>query len=111
MESKLPAGRERRKLFRVVYPEEFRPVITIRGNAFKVLDISENGLRIANPDKTQMPGDIFQASMVLHDNEPFLIVGRVIRNTDDQVAIIMTLRGIPYRKIIFEQAFLRRQGD
>lgn len=111
MENRSPVGKERRNLFRVVYPEEFRPIITIRGTQFKVIDICETGIRIANSERIKMPGDIFQASLVLHDNEPVTIVGRVIRNEDDQVAIIMTLRGIPYRKIISEQAFLRHQGE
>lgn len=111
MNGKLPLGRDRRRLYRVYFPPEFRPTISIRGNPYQVIDISENGVRFSNPEKKIMPGDIFQATIILHDNEPLNIVGRVIRNDDEQVAMMMTIRGIPYRKIIFEQAFLRHQGD
>jgi hypothetical protein len=101
-------GRERRAYFRVNYPLDHRPLITIRGMQFYIIDICEIGIRFHNPEAIKLPGDIFQATVVLHDNDPFNIVGRIIRMKDIEAAMMMTIRGIPYRKIIAEQAFLRQ---
>lgn len=111
MENNPPTGRERRSFFRVHYPEDQRPMITIRSKQFGIIDISEAGVRFANPDNDKLPGDIFQATVVLHDNDPFNIVGRIIRIQDTEAAMMMTIRGIPFRKIIAEQAYLRQAGQ
>lgn len=108
MENNSKAGPERRSYFRVTYPVEQRPFITIRGMQFSILDISESGVRFINPNGAKLPGDIFQATVVLHDDEPFNIVGRIIRMRDTEAAMMMTIRGIPFKKIISEQAFLRQ---
>lgn len=100
--------RDRRAYFRVTFPVEHRPTVTIRGMQFFIIDICEIGIRFHNPDGIKLPGDIFQATVVLHDEDPFNIVGRIIRQKDIEAAMMMTIRGIPYRKIIAEQAYLRR---
>ena len=108
MEGQAPAGRERRSYFRVQYPLEFRPKITIRGVDYAIIDICEVGIRFSNTEKNKLPGDIFQAVVTLHDQDVINIVGRVIRILDEEAAMMMTIRGIPYRKIISEQAYLRQ---
>lgn len=108
MENNTPSGSERRSLFRVVFPVEHRPTITIRAMQFPIIDISETGVRFHNPNGAKLPGDIFQATVVLHDNDPFNIVGRIIRIKDVEAAMMMTIRGIPFRKIIAEQVYLRQ---
>ena len=95
-------------IFRVIYPLEYRPFITIRSMQFSIIDISEAGVRFHNPEGIKLPGDIFQATVVLHDNDPFNIVGRIIRFRDVEAVMMMTIRGIPFKKIIAEQAFLRQ---
>jgi hypothetical protein len=108
MEGKPPVGRERRAYFRVIYPEDYHPTLSIRGIDYPIIDICEIGVRFKNPEKQKLPGDIFQATVLLHDNDPFTIVGRVIRVQDEEAAMMMTIRGIPYRRIIAEQAYLRQ---
>jgi hypothetical protein len=107
MDTKPLSGRERRAYFRVVYPADQRPIIVIRNMQFVIIDICEIGIRFYNPDHLKLPGDIFQAVVTLHDEEPINIVGRIIRISDQEAAMMMTIRGIPYRKIITEQAYLR----
>jgi hypothetical protein len=99
---------DRRANYRVVYPETNRPFVTIRGIQYPIIDICEVGIRFFNPERQRLPGDIFQAVVTLHDNDPVQIVGRIIRIADEEAAMIMTIRGIPYRKIISEQAYLRQ---
>jgi hypothetical protein len=101
-------NQERRANYRVVYPETNRPSVMIRGIQYSIIDICETGIRFHNPEHQRLPGDIFQAVVTLHDNEPINIIGRIIRIADQEAAMIMTIRGIPYRKIISEQAYLRQ---
>ena len=108
MDTQTPTGRDRRSYFRVQYPEEYRPKITIRGIDYTIIDICEIGIRFHNPMNNKLPGDIFQAVVTLHDQDVINIVGRVIRVFDAEAAMMMTIRGIPYRKIISEQAYLRQ---
>ncbi len=108
MDQKAPTNRERRAYFRIVYPEDQRPQIAIRGKSFPIMDICEIGIRFYNPEQNKLPGDIFQAVVTLHDDEPFNIIGRIIRVADAEAAMMITIRGIPYKKIIAEQAYLRR---
>ena len=108
MDTKPLSGRERRTYFRVVYPLEHRPILSIRNKQFRIIDICEIGIRFSNPEQVKLPGDIFQADVLLHDNDPVHIIGRVIRIADAEAAMMMTIRGIPYRKIITEQAYLRQ---
>lgn len=108
MDTKPLSGRERRAYFRVVYPSDHRPSIQIRDNIYDIMDICEIGIRFANPEHFKLPGDIFQAVVTLHDDDPINIVGRIIRIGDTEAAMMMTIRGIPYRKIISEQAYLRQ---
>jgi hypothetical protein len=91
-----------------MYPNEERPNILIRNTLFKIIDICEIGVRFSNPEHIRLPGDIFQAVVTLHDEDPINIVGRIIRVADEEAAMMMTIRGIPYRKIISEQAYLRQ---
>lgn len=111
MDQKAPINKDRRAYFRIVYPEGHRPKITIRGTSFDILDICEIGIRFLNPDQSKLPGDIFQAVVTLHDDDPFNIIGRIIRVADAEAAMMITIRGIPYKKIITEQAYLRHLND
>jgi hypothetical protein len=108
MNSNISGGRERRAYFRVVYPEDIRPALIIRNVSYPIIDICEIGIRFYNSEHMKLPGDIFQAVVTLHDNEPINIIGRIIRIADTEAAMMMTIRGIPYRKIIAEQAYLRQ---
>jgi hypothetical protein len=108
MNSNISSGRERRAYFRVVYPTDNRPILTIRSIPYPIIDICEIGIRFYNSEHMKLPGDIFQAVVTLHDNEPINIIGRIIRIADTEAAMMMTIRGIPYRKIISEQAYLRQ---
>jgi hypothetical protein len=108
MDTKPLSGRERRAYFRVMYPDLHRPSLMIRNVEYKIIDICEIGIRFSNPEHIKLPGDIFQAVVTLHDNDPINIVGRIIRIADIEAAMMMTIRGIPYRKIISEQAYLRQ---
>jgi hypothetical protein len=102
-----PIQTQRRQYFRVSYPDKFCPVVIILGHAFTVIDISEKGLRFTNPLKLHIPEDLFIANVQLHGGVEVAVTGRVVRKNRNQIALVL-VRGIPYQKIIAEQAFLRK---
>jgi hypothetical protein len=98
---------QRRAYFRIVYPAELRASLFISGQRFVVLDVSEKGVRIANPLNSKLPDGEFRAIIKLNQGDPIDVFGRVIRIDKNQVALIL-LRGIPYNAILAEQVLLRQ---
>jgi hypothetical protein len=104
----IPLQAQRRQYFRVSYPDKLCPVVIILGHAFTILDICEKGIRFSNPLNIKVPEDLFMANVKLHEGVEIAVSARVVRKTRNQVALVL-VRGIPYQKIIAEQAFLRKQ--
>ncbi|MEA4908006.1 MAG: PilZ domain-containing protein [Chloroflexi bacterium] len=98
---------QRRQHFRINYPARYAPVIMIRGRGYQVIDLSEVGIRFVNARRIPLPDDIFQAEIRFNDGETVPVVGKVIRIQNDQVAMLLLIKNIPYRKLLSEQAFLR----
>ncbi len=101
-------GKQRRNFFRITYLPKMSPVMVIQGRAFRIVDICEKGARISNPMGIKLPDDLFQATIRLMEGEPIQVTGRVIRVQPNQVALVL-VHGIPYARIIAEQAALRRK--
>jgi hypothetical protein len=102
---------ERRQTYRVIYPQDYHPVLIIRNNEFEILDLSETGLRFQMKDNLKLPGDLFHANVKLHDDKTIEILGRIIRITGEHAAMFLVVKKIPYQFILSEQAFLRQKGD
>jgi hypothetical protein len=111
MDNKIASGSERRQFFRVIYNEKYHPVLLIRNIEFEVIDISETGVRFKLKEKVKLPGDLFHAKVQLHNDELIEVMGRIIRITGDQAAMLMVVKKIPYQFILSEQAFLRQQTE
>lgn len=107
----LKNSKERRENFRVLYEDKYHPVLSIRNVEFEVLDISETGVRFKLKEKVKLPGDLFQATVRLHNDESIGVTGRIIRITGDHAAMFMVVKKIPYQFILSEQAFLRQQHE
>jgi hypothetical protein len=105
-----PNGVERRAYFRVRYADESSATLNIKGRSFRVVDVSEAGVRYQNPNRSRMPEDIFQASIKLVSGETVNVIGRVLRNEANDT-IMYLIRRIPYSKIVSEQIAMRRQMD
>ena len=101
----------RRQLCRVYYPvtcsPKFVPAVIFLSNIYRVLDISENGIRFINPYYHLIPIDTFSFILKFPDDDSLNLKGRVVRRTDRQVALRFE-NGIPYSRIMSEQLRLRR---
>ena len=101
---------QRRKYFRVRYPPKFAPEIVIWGRTFRVVDISEMGVRFTNTPHLSFPeGYVVRGVITFYDKESIQISGSVAWAKDEDVALRL-VRGIPFTRVLSEQAFLRR-GD
>jgi hypothetical protein len=101
----------RREHVRVYYPVESKqkyiPVAVIHARTFRVMDISERGLRFANPDINLISNGKLTITLEFPDGTTISLVGRVIRRQYRQVAIRLE-SGIPYNRIMSEQLRLRK---
>lgn len=98
---------ERRQNYRIIYPENYHPSLIIRNIQFDIMDLSETGLRFKLKENVKLPGDLFHAQVMLHDNSSVEILGRIIRITGQHAAMFMVVKKIPYQIILAEQSFLR----
>ena len=97
-----------RKHYRIKYPLPERPVLTIEGTDFKVVDCSEFGLRYQEPGPAvSKPGTEIRGVVRFHDGVEVEIEGEVIRVQNGQVVVHFTGSRIPFTVIIDEQRYLR----
>ncbi len=106
MEAEHFKGKERRRYFRIKYPEELRPTLRIRKHEFEVIDICERGLRFLNDKKAKFANWI-SATVTFFNGSCFKTEGRIIRKQKDEVALYL-IASIPYPLIVKEQQFLIR---
>jgi len=99
---------DRRESYRIQYPQEKQPKLIIKSDGYDVLDMSETGVRFRIGENDKMPGDLFHAKVVLHNNVTIEILGRIIRVTGEDAAMFLLVKKIPYQIILSEQAFLRQ---
>ena len=102
---------QRRNYFRVRYPPKYAPEIVIWGRTFRVVDICEMGVRFTNDAHLSFPeGYVVRGVITFYDKESIQISGSVAWAKDDDVALRL-VRGIPFTRVLSEQAFLRRPEE
>ena len=102
---------ERRQSYRVVYPQDYHPVLLIRNSEYEILDLSETGLRFRLKENQKLPGDLFHAQVKLHDGSTIEVLGRIVRITGEHAAMFLVVKKIPYQFILSEQSFLRQKNE
>lgn len=97
-------GKQRREFFRVVYPKEVRPLCKTKKFEFKVIDISEGGVRltIEQAESILKVGLVFDATIVFLDQSQVAISGKILR-VEKEAFVVRTTKGIPLQKIMAEQ--------
>jgi hypothetical protein len=100
--------KQRRQYFRIRYPAKYAPVVEIWGRKFQVYDICEMGVRFINPHGLAFPeGYVVRGTITFHDFETIQISGSVAWTKGEDVALRL-VRGIPFTRVLAEQAFLRQ---
>lgn len=101
---------EKRKYTRLKYPRGDRPDIMIKGRAYKVVDLSQEGLKFNYPGKPRK-GEVLEAPLILGDRGQIKVKGKVVRSVGDLVMI--QFDKLIDKKILAKEAdyLLRRYGS
>ncbi|HEX7555552.1 MAG TPA: PilZ domain-containing protein [Leptolinea sp.] len=99
---------ERRQYYRLIYPPEIAPEVVILGTSFRVLDISEKGMRFRKDFSTRLDtGQSVQGVVTFPDSSKYEFKGYVLRVVNRE-AVVIFLKNLPYQKIMAEQLYLQR---
>jgi len=79
---------DKREYYRLVYLEEERPVLKIGRHAFRVMDISQGGLRFLNP-KTVRLDEWVKGKLSLSCGEIIPLEGRIEWMHDDEFGLLL----------------------
>jgi hypothetical protein len=106
-------GECRRRHFRIFYKSGEHPVFETFKQHFKVIDISEQGIRFTKGqhDFFQRDAEIAGILNFPFDHEKIEVKGRIVRVTEHDVAIELSATGrIPLQRIMMEQRLLIQHG-
>jgi hypothetical protein len=99
---------EQRKYYRIVYPEDFRPVFEYSAGKCDVYDVSEKGVRIAADETTSAlfrDGATIRGIVRFSDGVGYEVEGKITRTLAGSSAIELRNR-IPFSRIMSEQRLL-----
>ena len=98
---------EKRRYFRIEYPASIRPTLKIRKHEFEVVDISEKGVRFFADKKIKF-GRWVTGNITFCDGQTVGIEGRIAWKRGESLGMFLTIKPIPYSKILSEQRLLAR---
>ena len=102
-----PKKEEKRKYFRIIYPEPSRPKIVIGEKHFDIIDISEQGVKFCLDENLKLPEDEdLQGIVTFPGGTKVEIQGKILRRHGDKL-IILFEHGIPAERISKEHIQLR----
>lgn len=99
-----------REYFRILYPLDEQPILTIDGARYRVRDCSERGLAFRARDGRFAPDEELRGRVEFMSGSKVDVSGRVVRHVDDLVAVKLTDDTIPFAVILAEQRRLHAQG-
>lgn len=101
-------GIQRRRHFRIVYPLTDCPIVTLWGKDYRVLNISEGGIKFrAKYTRDFIEDELLELTIKFHDDESFELRGTIIRRDRDGVAVRLK-DPLPLAKIRSEELRLIR---
>ena len=98
---------EKRKYFRIEYPASIRPTLEIRKHEFEIVDISEKGVKFSAGKEIKF-GRWVTGNVTFHDGQAIGIEGRIAWKRGESIGMFLTVKSIPYPKILSEQRLLAR---
>jgi len=99
------SGEQRRRFYRIKYPLIERPTITVDKKEYKVIDISEGGVKFFSPVTSFKVSEYIKGLIKFHDGEVMPVEGHVLRLQNKRVIILLD-RKIPLQRILKEQRYL-----
>ena len=107
MDEKKRENQEKRRYYRVEYPASARPSLKIRKHEFEIVNISEKGVMFVADKKTAF-GRWVSGEVTFSDGETMGIEGKVVRKHENNIGMSLTIKPIPYSRILSEQRLLAR---
>src|SRR5438552_2054468 len=97
----------RRNFYRLNYPEAYHPKLRMNGANYRVLDLSEQGLRfhMGTASGSVHLQDEVVGTLNFTDGESFIIRGNVSRVNEGEISVNLKVP-IALRKIMAEQRIL-----
>ncbi len=100
---------ERRRHYRLRYPEAERPTARINDLDYPVVDISEGGSRLLLAGGRGLRrGQQFAGTVLFPDGETVPIEGVVLRSTEKHMAVQLS-KGISQKRMVAEQKRIREK--
>lgn len=107
MDDKKSEQQEKRRYFRIEYPASIRPILKIRKHEFEVVDISEKGVRFSAEKEIKF-GRWVTGNITFYDGQAIGIEGKIAWKRGESIGMFLTVKSIPYPKILSEQRHLAR---
>ena len=100
---------QRRRYYRLHYPEVERPSVWFKGQYYEVTEVSEEGLVILLGSGCAVRlGQSFVGVIQFRDGETHSIVGVVLRIDESKMAVKLS-KGISLKRMMAEQIRLRKK--
>jgi hypothetical protein len=100
---------QRRRYYRLRYPEVERPSVWFKGRYYEATEVSEGGVMILLGDGCAVRmGQSFVGVIQFQDGETNPIVGVVLR-IDENKMVVKLSKGISLRRMMAEQIRLRKK--
>lgn len=104
-----PTHKQRRRYYRLHYPEVERPTVWFKGQYFEVAEVSEGGVMILLGDGCAVRlGQSFAGVIQFNDGETNPIVGVVLRIEENRMVVKLS-KGITLKRMMAEQIRLRKK--
>ncbi|MEL6109351.1 MAG: PilZ domain-containing protein [Planctomycetota bacterium] len=98
----------RRQYYRLRYPAGRRPAVWIEDGEYELVELSEQGARIACPDGPFEIGATLTGAVLFSDGENVPFEGNVLRRENTELVIKIEI-GITPRRVVAEQRLIARQ--
>ena len=96
---------EKRRYYRIEYPASMKPTLKIRKHEFEVLNISEKGVMFLAEKEIKF-GRWVRGTVTFNDSQTVGIEGKIVRNHGNNIGMFLTVKAIPYSRILSEQRLL-----
>ncbi|MCX6131753.1 MAG: PilZ domain-containing protein [Proteobacteria bacterium] len=98
-----------RNFFRLEYPKEVMPLIEFAKGHYKVINLSEHGVKFSINTKElktelQLEAEV-RATIVFKDAQRTNVSGKILRIDSDSIVLVLS-DGVPLQRIMTEQRFL-----
>jgi len=100
---KSAAQSQDREHFRLVYPVEERPTMSIKQKVYPVLDVSEAGVRFRGSPHEFAVNTKIEGEIIFKDGAAYPVEGLVFRVANADQYIVQLMKPVPLSRMMAEQ--------